>query len=182
MRGVSPLLDSEALRVVKSSPKWKPGKQRGQVVNVAFTFPVKFVLQEPGKTGPEEKAIPVEIKIQEKPVTEEEIPEEEIFFIVEDMPSFQGKGLNGFREEWIMKQLEYPETAAKKGIEGTVYVEFVVNKKGDVTNVKIKKGADPLLDAEALRVVKSSPEWIPGKQRGQVVNVAFTFPIKFLTQ
>jgi len=182
MRGADPLLDAEALRVVRSSPQWKPGKYKGAEVNVAFTLPVKFSLQEPEKTVPEEKVIPVEKIKQEKPVTEEEITEEEIFFIVEDMPSFQGKGLSGFREEWVLKQLKYPEIAAKKGIEGEVFVQFVVDKNGGVKNVVLMRGADPLLDAEALRVVKSSPQWIPGKQRGQVVNVAFTMPIKFVLQ
>ncbi len=180
MRGADPLLDAEAIRIAKSSPAWMPGKQGGQVVNVAFTFPVKFVLQEP-----EEKVIQMEKKKQEKPVAEEEIPEgEEIFFIVEEMPKFPYDSLENLAafRNYVMYQLVYPEEAAKKGIEGTVYVEFVVNKKGDVKNVKIVKGASPLLNAEAIRVVKSSPKWIPGKQRGQVVNVAFTFPIKFLTQ
>jgi len=166
LRGVDSLLDAEVLRVINSSPKWIPGKQRGQVVNVAFTIPVKFALQESDKTE----------QVKPENVTDE------IFFIVEDMPSFQGKGLNGFRNEWVMKNLEYPEEAAKKGIQGDVYVQFVVDKNGDVTNVKLMRGADPLLNEEALRVVKSSPKWMPGKQGGQVVNVAFTFPIKFITQ
>ena len=135
-------------------------------MKVAFTFPIKFNLNGDKK--------------QEKPVAKEEVTEE-IFFIVEDMPSFQGKGLSGFRD-WVMKQLEYPEIAAKKGIEGEVFVQFVVDKNGDVKNVVLMRGADPLLDAEALRVVKTSPQWKPGKQRGQVVNVAFTFPIKFVLQ
>lgn len=109
---------------------------------------------------------------------------EEIFFIVEEMPKFPHDSLESFVafREYVMKHLEYPEIAAEKGIEGTVYVEFVVNKKGDVTNVKIKRGADPLLDAEAIRVIKSSTQWKPGKQRGQLVNVAFVFPIMFVTQ
>ncbi len=183
-RGADPLLDAEAVRVVKSSPVWIPGKQRGQMVNVAFVFPVKFSLQETEKTEPEEKVFPVEKKKQDEPVAKEEIPEEEIFFIVEEMPRFPHDSLesiDAFRK-YVMYQLIYPEEAAEQGIGGTVYVEFVVNKNGDVTNVKIKRGADPLLDAEAIRVVKSSPQWKPGKQRGQVVNVAFTFPIMFVLQ
>ncbi len=166
MRGAGPLLDAETIRVVKSSPQWIPGKHKGHEVKVAFTFPIKFNLNGDKK--------------QEKPVAKEEVTEE-IFFIVEDMPSFQGKGLSGFRD-WVMKQLKYPEIAAKKGIEGEVFVQFVVDKNGDVKNVVLMRGADPLLDAEALRVVKTSPQWKPGKQRGQVVNVAFTFPIKFVLQ
>jgi len=184
LRGADTLLDAEALRVVKSSPQWMPGKQRGQEVNVAFTFPVKFALQEPEKTEPEKKVIPVEKIKQEKPVAKEEIPEEEIFFIVEEMPIFPHDSLesmDAFRN-YVMYNLSYPEEAAKKGINGKVFVQFVVDKNGDVKNVEIEKGADPLLNAEAIRVVKSSPRWIPGKQRGQVVNVAFTFPIKFVLQ
>ena len=184
LRGADTLLDAEALRVVKSSPQWMPGKQRGQEVNVAFTFPVKFALQESEKTEPEKKVIPVEKIKQEKPVVKEEIPEGEIFFIVEDMPIFPHDSLesmDAFRN-YVMYNLSYPEEAAKKGINGKVFVQFVVDKNGDVKNVEIEKGADPLLNAEAIRVVKSSPRWIPGKQRGQVVNVAFTFPIKFVLQ
>jgi TonB family protein len=155
MRGVNPLLDTEALRVVKSSPKWKPGKQRGAAVNVAFVFPMKFSLQEPEKTEPEEKIIPVEN---------------------DSLESF-----DAFRK-YVMDHLIYPSEAGEKGIEGKVFVQFVVDKNGDVRNVKIKKGAGPLLDAEAIRVIKSSPQWIPGKQRGKEVNVAFVFPIMFVTQ
>ena len=184
MRGADPLLNTEALRIVKSSPQWKPGKQRGQEVNVSFVFPVKFSLGDTEKTEPEEKVIPVKKIKQDEPTAEEEIPEGEIFFIVEDMPIFPNDSLesmDAFRR-YVMYNLIYPEEAAKKGINGKVFVEFVVDKNGDVKNVKIKKGDDPLLNAEAIRVIKSSPQWIPGKQRGRVVNVAFTFPIMFVTQ
>jgi len=183
MREADPLLDAEAIRVVKSSPQWTPGKQRGQEVNVAFTFPVKFSLGDTEKNEPKEKTIPVEEIKQDEPVATGDIPEE-IFFIVEEMPIFPHDSLesmDAFRN-YVMGQLIYPEEAAKKGINGKVDVQFVVNKNGDVKNVKIKEGDDPLLNAEALRVIKSSPQWIPGKQRGQVVNVAFTFPIMFVTQ
>lgn len=106
---------------------------------------------------------------------------EQVFYIVEEMPSFQSKGLNSF-QDWAMDHLIYPKEAKEQGIEGTVYVEFIVNKKGDVTKTRIMRGAGPLLDTEALRVVKSSPQWKPGKQRGQEVNVAFVFPMKFSLQ
>ncbi len=182
-RGADPLLDAEAVRVVKSSPVWIPGKQRGQMVNVAFVFPVKFSLQETEKTEPEEKVIPVEKKKQNEPIAEEEISGE-IFFVVEEMPRFPHDSLESFVafRKYVTDHLIYPEEAAKKNIEGKVFVEFVVDKNGDVKNVEIVKGADPLLDAEAIRVIKSSPQWIPGKQRGRKVNVAFTFPIMFVTQ
>lgn len=114
-------------------------------------------------------------------IEEEEEEEAEIFFIVEDMPSFQGKGQDGFRT-YIAKNLKYPEIAAENGISGRVFVQFVVNENGEVTNAKVVRGVDPALDKEAIRVVMSSPKWAPGKQRGKPVRVAFTFPIQFVLQ
>ena len=105
----------------------------------------------------------------------------EIFFIVEDMPSFQGKGVDAFRA-WVAQRLKYPEIAAENGISGRVYVQFVVEPNGVVDNVKVVRGVDPALDAEAIRVVKSSPKWKPGKQRGKAVRVAYTIPIVFVLQ
>jgi protein TonB len=122
-----------------------------------------------------------EVQILDFDVTDEEEEEAEIFFIVEDMPSFKGKGLNGFRN-WVMKNLQYPEIAAENGISGTVYVQFVVEPSGLVNKVIILRSVDPSLDKEAIRVVKTSPKWTAGKQRGKPVRVAFTFPIKFVLQ
>jgi protein TonB len=112
---------------------------------------------------------------------EEEVAEEEVFFIVEDMPSFQGKGQEGFRE-WIAANLRYPEIAAENGISGKVYVQFAVNSKGQVVDAVVVRGVDPALDKEAVRVVMASPKWSPGKQRGKAVKVQFTFPINFVLQ
>jgi protein TonB len=112
---------------------------------------------------------------------EEEVAEEEVFFIVEDMPSFQGQGQEGFRA-WIAKNLRYPEIAAENGISGKVYVQFAVNSKGEVVDAVVVRGVDPALDKEATRVVISSPKWAPGKQRGKAVKVQFTFPINFVLQ
>lgn len=112
---------------------------------------------------------------------EEEVEEAPIFYIVEDMPSFQGKGADGFRS-WIAQNLRYPEIAAENGISGRVFVQFVVEPNGTVTNVQVVRGVDPALDKEAVRVVKSSPKWAPGKQRGKPVRVAYTFPIVFVLQ
>ena len=184
VRGADPLLDKEALRVVESSPKWMPGKQRGDEVNVSFVFPMKFSLQETEKTKPKEKVIPAKKIKQDEPVAKREIPEEEIFFIVEEMPKFPYDSLESFDafRNYVMDHLNYPKEAKEKGIEGKVYVQFVVDKNRDVKNVEIVREAGTLLDAEAIRVVKSSPQWKPGKQRGQEVNVAFTFPIMFITQ
>ena len=114
-------------------------------------------------------------------VEEEEEEEAQIFFIVEDMPGFMGKGQDGFRQ-WIGQNLRYPEIAAENGISGRVFVQFVVEPNGSVSNVKVVRGVDPSRDREAVRVVKSSPSWKAGKQRGRPVNVRCTFPIVFQLQ
>jgi protein TonB len=112
---------------------------------------------------------------------EEEVEEEQIFVVVEDMPGFGGGDSNKFRE-YISKNLRYPDIAAENGIQGRVFVQFVVEPDGSVSNVKVVRGVDPSLDREAIRVVESSPKWKPGKQRGKPVRVSFTFPIIFVLQ
>jgi len=110
---------------------------------------------------------------------EGETRDAELFFIVEEMPSFQGMGQTGFRD-WISDNLEYPKKAERKKISGKVYIQFTVNSKGQVIDAKVVRGIHPDLDAEAIRVIESSPLWIPGKQRGKNVAVQFTFPITFV--
>ncbi len=106
---------------------------------------------------------------------------DDVYIIVEDMPKFKGGDQNKFRE-YIMQKLRYPESAAEKGISGIVFVQFAVNPEGDVVNVKVVRSVEPSLDAEALRVVKSSPKWEPGKQDGKPISVQFTFPIVFICE
>jgi len=123
-----------------------------------------------------------EVEIVEFDMGEEVVEEEpEVFYVVEDMPTFQGKSKDAFRI-WIQQNLKYPQIAAENGISGRVFVSFVVNEKGEVTNVQVARGVDPSLDREAVRVVKSSPKWTAGKQRGRPVRVSFTFPIVFQLQ
>ena len=105
--------------------------------------------------------------------------DEEVFYIVEDMPKFKGEDGKEFRK-YIAENVRYPKEAVQNGTTGKVIVSFIVDKNGDVTNAKVEKSVDPYLDAEAIRVVESSPKWIAGKQRGVAVNVQFTFPINFV--
>jgi protein TonB len=97
------------------------------------------------------------------------------------MPGFGGGDNTKFRE-YIQKNLKYPDVAAENGIQGRVFVSFVVEADGKVTNVKVVRSVDPALDREAVRVVESSPKWKPGRQRGKPVRVSFTFPIIFVLQ
>ena len=104
----------------------------------------------------------------------------EVFFIVEEMPEYPGGELA--LRQYIANSVDYPEIAKENGIQGKVYVTFVVTKDGSTADVKIARGVDSSLDAEALRVVNSLPKWKAGKQRGQFVNVSYTVPINFVLQ
>ena len=107
----------------------------------------------------------------------EEESDEEFFMVVENMPEFPGGDLGLMK--YIQNNVKYPPIAKEYNITGKVYVSFIVDKSGSVTDVKIARGVDKSLDAEALRVVKSLPKYKPGKQRGKAVRVMFTIPINF---
>lgn len=108
------------------------------------------------------------------PRKEDEV--KEIFVVVEDMPRFP----DGKIQQFLAKNIRYPVRAMENGVEGTVYVTFVVDKTGKITNPRVVQGVDESLDREALRVINVMPDWIPGKQRGMAVDVQFTIPIEFM--
>ena len=215
VKGVDPLLDAEAVRVISMMPKWKPGKQRGKAVNVKFTLPVCFRLSSPlivvdGEVKgndpelmknytPENIQSMTVVKGDEairiygekgkggvilittkKAASAETVKEKLIFQVVEEMPEFPG----GMQELMIFlsKNTKYPAEAHKNGTQGRVIVSFVVTDEGNIQDPVIEKGVDPLLDAEALRVIQMMPKWKPGKQRGKAVNVKFTLPVTFRLQ
>lgn len=111
---------------------------------------------------------------------EEEEEDTQVFFIVEDMPEFPGGELA--LRQFIANAIKYPVIAQENGIQGRVYVTFVVNTDGSITDARIARGVDPSLDKEALRVVNTLPKWKPGKQRGKPVRVSYTVPINFVLQ
>jgi protein TonB len=116
-------------------------------------------------------------------VKEEVIEVEEskpVFTIVEEMPSFPGGDTE--RNKFLAENIQYPQQATENGIQGTVYVSFVVDSKGNVTDVKILRGIGGGCDEEALRVVRMMPKWHPGKQNGKNVRVLFNMPIYFKLQ
>lgn len=109
---------------------------------------------------------------------EKELDETIPFMLIEEQPTFMGGDHRNFTK-WVFANLKYPEIAAQNGIQGRVTLEFTIDIDGSVTNVRVIKGIDPSLDAEALRVVSNSPKWSPGLQRGKPTKVSFTFPITF---
>lgn len=114
--------------------------------------------------------------------TKEEVEEEDtqVFFIVEEMPEFPG-GEAALRQ-FIAQSVKYPVIAQENGIQGRVYVTFVVDADGGISDPRVARGVDPSLDKEALRVVSMLPKWKPGKQRGKPVRVSYTVPINFQLQ
>ena len=119
------------------------------------------------------------VQIEEVPTIscpDDEVDEEPAppIYICEIMPEFKGNLL-----KYVAEHVVYPEIAKENDIQGTVYVGFVINEKGKVTDVTILRGIDPILDKEAIRVVESLPDWKPGKQSGKNVKVRMNMPIKF---
>ena len=113
-------------------------------------------------------------------VVEEDVVEQEIFQIVEEMPAFPGGEAKLM--EYVGKNIKYPQIARETGIQGRVFISFVVEPDGSVSNVKLLRGIGGGCDEEAMRVVKSMPKWKPGKQRGKAVRVSYQIPVFFKLQ
>lgn len=114
-------------------------------------------------------------------VKDEEIKDDEPFLTAETMPSFQGGTINDFRN-WVQSKVKYPQLAQENNISGRVLLMFVVEKDGTLTNIEVLQTPDSSLSEEAIRVLKTSPKWEPGKQRNQSVRVKYTLPIDFRIQ
>ena len=157
LRGVTPLLNEEAVRVINTMPRWNPGMQRGKAVAVKYTVPITFRLKSPVEEA-----------------------KEETLTVVDVMPQYPG----GDREllKFIAQSIKYPTDAQEAGVQGRVICSFVVDKKGNIVEPKIIRGIDPSLDAEALRVIGMMPRWTTGRQDGKAVRVLYTVPITFRLQ
>ena len=113
-------------------------------------------------------------------VVDEEVVEQEVFTIVEEMPDFPGGTAK--LAEYLQKNIKYPQMARESGIQGRVFVNFVVEPDGHVSYVKVLRSLGGGCDEEALRVVKAMPKWKPGKQRGKPVRVSYILPVNFKLQ
>lgn len=173
VRSVDPLLDAEAIRVLKSMPNWKPGKQKGENVRVKFTLPVLFKLQGEDNASAQKATTPP----KQAKSDEEQNRGNEVFVVVEEQPEFPG-GQSAMMK-YLANNISYPKEAVEKKMDGRVTVGFVVEKDGSLSDFKVIKGIDPLLDNEAIRVIKEMPNWKPGKQKGKNVRVKYTLPVLF---
>lgn len=152
LRGIGGGCDEAAVRAVKQMPTWIPGEHKGQTVRVRYTLPVKFTL--PVSSSPTKSYSPVE-----------------------EMPLFPGgeEALVAF----IQANLRYPNQLLTEKIAGTVLARFSITEDGIPQDPKVIRGVHPLLDEEALRLIRIMPPWTPGKQYGKPVRVLYTLPIKF---
>ena len=154
-RGIGEECDAEAVRVVKEMPNWEPGKQSGIVVRMAMVLPISFKIVEP----------PIDTTI---------------YTTVEKMPTFPGGEFKMY--EFLAMNIRYPQRARQDGYSGTVYVRFIVEPDGTITNIEVAKGVGGGCSEEAVRVVKMMPNWIPGEAFGKKVRVTYTLPINFRLQ
>lgn len=121
--------------------------------------------------------IKFKVEALHKITIEEEVAEADIFTVVEESPAFPG-GIAA-RTKFLQENMIYPQIARENRIQGTVYVTFVVEINGNLTDVRVLRGIGGGCDEEAVRVIKTMHNWSPGKQRGKPVRVQFNMPIKF---
>jgi len=164
--------------------EWKDGKKHGKGTKTDASGSVykglwdnNVLTQTEDLPHNEEKMIDYITYFEEEEVTDE------VFVIVEDMPRFQGCADDQCTQieimKYIAKNTNYPPIAKENNITGRVFVSFVVDKTGKVTQVKVLRGVDKYIDAEAVRVVQSMPRFKPGKQKGKTVSVQYNVPINF---
>ena len=150
------LLDKEAIRVVKKMPRWNPGNNKGEAVNVMFTMPVNF-------------------KLNKKESKEND---EMVFSNPESQPEFPG-GWNAVKE-YLQLNIRYPKECVENRIEGKAFVRFIVDKNGKIKKVELARSSgNSLLDKEAIRVVKKMPRWNPGTIYNKPEGMAVTMPVEF---
>jgi TonB family protein len=166
--------DEEAVRVLEESPKWIPGVQNGQRVRVKYNIPISFTLASmaPGMSGrvnANGEAASITRNTQDSKVFD--------FISLDTQPSYPG-GMEKFYQ-YLGKAVKYPVEAQKNNIQGKVFLSFIIEKDGTLTDIKVERKLEPSLDAEAVRIVKESSKWLPGKQDGKPVRVKYNLPISF---
>ena len=171
-RGIGGGCDDEAVRVVKAMPKWKPGIKDGKPVRVSYMMPINFKLTDDTPTK--------SVKKTEANKPDMKPNADGVYQIVEEMPCFPGGDQKLM--EYIANNINYPQEARDKGIEGRVFIGMVIEKDGSVSKVNILRGIGGGCDEEAERVISSMPKWMPGKVGGEPVPVSYMLPVNFKLQ
>ena len=173
---VAPELDAEAIRLIKSGPKWTPAKHRGQVVRQRVVIPVSFVMS-PGSTVVMRAGKEQPITTSAADIAASANPDRPAV-VAPDRPT-QPVGGNQAFFDWIEKNQKYPLLARQRKIQGKVMVEFMVQKDGSLTDARVIKKMGSGLDEEALRLIKAAPKWEPAMFQGKPMKQKMVLPVLF---
>lgn len=180
LRGVHPLLDAEAYRVVNLLKGFEPGRQGGKAVPVWYMVPVSFGTDQPeaqSQAKPPAPSAPAGQPAAGNLPPQKTASGLDAYVMADEMPIYPGGDVELL--SFISSNTRYPEEAKKAGIQGRVIVRFVVTSEGNVTDIEVLKGVDSLLDSEAVRVVRLLSGWKPGLIGGKPVNVFYMLPVTF---
>lgn len=176
LKGVSLSIDKAALEVVNKMPDWIPARKDNKPVSFEMTIPFKFSLSN-DKAEQGSKVSGAKNIGSKSANTPQKNEIRTVFTEVEEAPMFPGG--DEARMKYMNENIKYPAEAVKKGLQGTVFVSFVIEPDGSITNAKVIRGIGGGLDEIALNAVKNMPDWIPGKVKGKSVPVQFNMPVKF---
>ncbi len=182
--GVADIIAEEEIEITRPEntpppPPPPPVVAAPEVLNVVEDD-VKLDQKEIISSEDTQKAAQTQTYVAPTVVEEEEESAQQIFTVVEKMPSFPGGDTELFK--FLSKSIKYPVIAQENGIQGRVICTFVVNRDGTIVDAEVVRGVDASLDREALRVINSMPKWTPGEQRGKPVRVKYTLPVQFRLQ
>ena len=174
-RGIDPILDNEIIRVVQNMPKWTPGMNNGEPVNVVKTIPVSFK----NEPQPEETARDINLADSSFILSYNFKTNawDTVYSNIDEMPEYPG-GEHNLQMD-IVRNLRYPKDAVKKKLQGKVLVQFVIDEKGKVRNIRIIDSPHPIFNEEAIRAVELLRNFKPGKFQGKPIKVQYTLPINF---
>ncbi len=179
LRSVGGGCDEEVIRIVKGSPKWTPGMQRGTPVRTRMRLPLRFML---GGTDTSKDSTEVSLNAVPLPSAAEGQDSSQegaaLFFDLVDTPPSPVGGLEAWSRH-LSENLTYPTSARMKGIQGTVLVSFIVNTDGTIEGIELVQGIGGGCDEEAIHIIKISPRWSPGMIRGKAVRTRMKIPIRF---
>jgi protein TonB len=170
-----PLLNEEALRILKNMPPWRPARHNGEIVRSETYVPMYFKLNKNVQYSTRTSS---SATARAYAKTDQSILENsEIYTIVDKMSVYEygEKELANF----ISYNMRYPKEALQQGIEGRILCSFIVGKDGSISNIEVVSGSNEALNNEAIRVLGLMPKWTPGENNGEKVNVKCLLPIDF---
>lgn len=187
VKSFSHSIDTLTINAIKNMPPWLPGRVKGNSVRVKYLLPVEFWQEKNEFLAPKSTNEAVTTFhtvaagknniVADTAYNKTLDGSDEVYTIVENSPSFPG-GQDALKQ-YISDNLRFPQILKELSIQGTVYITFIVEKDGNISNAGILKGIHPYADAEALRIINSMPAWKPGMQGGRPQRIRMNIPVKF---